>query len=159
MLGIATRSLPGVSGAAGVGCSADPWHGFPHHKRQPAATAARFLLAQLGDALIEFVVQRWNAAHVRAFRPDRRITVYREGEREEFGEITLEQAARILGVSQMTVLRVIRAGALPAQQLCHGAPWVIRREDLQRPAVRDAMQSGATRPQTADANQTRLESK
>lgn len=99
----------------------------------------------------------WTEARVCAFRSDRRIAIYREGEREERGEITLEQAAQTLGVSQMTVLRVIRAGALPAQQLCHGAPWVIRREDLERPAVRDAMRSGSSRPLTADANQASLE--
>ena len=99
----------------------------------------------------------WTEARVCAFRWDRQIAVYREGEREERGEITLEQAAKTLGVSPMTVLRVIRAGVLPAQQLCNGAPWVIRRDDLDRPAVRNAMQSGSNRPLTANANQTSLE--
>ena len=99
----------------------------------------------------------WTQARVCAFRADRRIAVYREGEREERGEITLEQAAKTLGVSPMTVLRVIRAGVLPAQQLCNGAPWVIRRNDLDRPAVRNALQSGLSRPLTANANQTSLE--
>ena len=96
----------------------------------------------------------WTQARVCAFRADRRIAVYREGEREERGEITLEQVAKTLGVSQITVLRVIRAGVLPAQQLCNGAPWVIRRDDLERPAVRNAMELGSNRPLTANANQT-----
>ena len=92
-----------------------------------------------------------------AFRSDRRIATYREGEREERGEMTLEQAAKTLGVCAMTVLRAIRAGVLPAQQLCHGAPWVIRREDLERQAVRNAIQSGSVRPLTADPNQISME--
>jgi excisionase family DNA binding protein len=99
----------------------------------------------------------WTAARVCAFRSDRRIAIYREGEREERGEMTLEQAAKTLGVCAMTVLRAIRAGVLPAQQLCHGAPWVIRREDLERQAVRDAMQSGSVRPLTADPNQISID--
>lgn len=99
----------------------------------------------------------WTAARVCAFRSDRRIAIYREGEREERGEMTLEQAAKTLGVCAMTVLRAIRAGVLPAQQLCHGAPWVIRREDLERQAVRNAMQSGSVRPLTADPNQISIE--
>ncbi len=45
MLGRATRSLPGVSRAAGVGRSADPRHQLPHDELEPTATAACFVLA------------------------------------------------------------------------------------------------------------------
>jgi hypothetical protein len=42
------------------------------------------------------------------------VAVYREGKRAERGELTLAEAAARF--SQMTVLRMIRNGVLPAQQ-------------------------------------------
>jgi excisionase family DNA binding protein len=51
-----------------------------------------------------------------------RIAVYREGERSERGEVTLNEAAATLNVSPMTILRMIRRGVLGARQLCKGAP-------------------------------------
>jgi len=99
----------------------------------------------------------WTEARVRSFRGDRSIAVYREGERAERGEVTLHEAAVILDVSEMTVLRLIRAGVLPGQQLCRGAPWVIRRADLDLPAVAHAVKNGLKTPLTLDADQGSLE--
>jgi len=45
-------------------------------------------------------------------------------------------------VSKMTVVRLIRDGLLPARQACVGAPYVIREDDLDRPAVRRALANG-----------------
>jgi hypothetical protein len=45
----------------------------------------------------------------------------------------------------MTVIRLIRDGILPGRQICAGAPYVIREEDLDRPAVRRAIRNGRTR--------------
>src|SRR3954471_5841544 len=56
---------------------------------------------------------------------------YRVGERAERGELTLEEAAKILDVSEATVRRSIKEKALAAHQLCKGAPWVIRAGDLE----------------------------
>jgi excisionase family DNA binding protein len=67
---------------------------------------------------------------VRASRNDHGIAVYQEGEREARGEMTLEEAARALGVSKMTVHRLIQRKQLPARQACAGAPWIIRRVDV-----------------------------
>src|SRR3954464_5485680 len=47
------------------------------------------------------------------------------------GEVTLTEAARMLDLSPMTVLRQIRAGIIPAEQYCKGAPWVIKRQDIE----------------------------
>jgi len=44
--------------------------------------------------------------------------------------MTLEAAARSMHVSVMTALRMVRRGIIPGRQLCRGAPWVIRAEDL-----------------------------
>ena len=64
----------------------------------------------------------WREANVQDFRYKRKIPVYRKGEREERGELTLSEAAEILGVSPPTALRMIKARRLPARQVCKGAP-------------------------------------
>jgi excisionase family DNA binding protein len=94
----------------------------------------------------------WTEARVRTFRSDHGIAVYREGERSDRGELTLEEAAAALATSKMTVLRLIRAGVLVARQICKGAPWVIARRALEDPAVVASVRS-ARRPITADPNQ------
>ncbi|MER9203790.1 helix-turn-helix domain-containing protein [Mesorhizobium sp. M0933] len=46
----------------------------------------------------------------------------------------------------MTVLRMIRAGHLPAEQYFKGTPWVIRGQDLVRPDIQHDANSGMRRP-------------
>src|SRR5438045_9521028 len=84
----------------------------------------------------------WTQLRVRNFRGAHQITVYREGERAERHELILHEAASRLGVNKMTVIRLIRDGLLPARQACVGAPYVIREDDLDRPAVRRALAIG-----------------
>src|SRR5215475_2293000 len=72
----------------------------------------------------------WTEERVRSFRGHHDIAVYREGEWAERGEITLEAAALIIGVTTMTALRMLKRGDIRGQQLCKGAPWVIKAEDL-----------------------------
>jgi len=60
-----------------------------------------------------------------SFRNHYEIAVYREGEWAERGEMTLEAAAQIIGVTAMTALRMIKRGDIKGQQLCEGAPCVI----------------------------------
>jgi excisionase family DNA binding protein len=81
----------------------------------------------------------WTEERVRGFRRDHQIAVHREGERAERGEVILHEAATILGVSKMTVVRLIKDGFLPAKQTCIGAPYVIRQADLDRPEVKRAI--------------------
>ena len=89
-----------------------------------------------------------------SYRNSHGIAVYREGEREERGELTLQEAAQRLDVSKMTVLREIRRGVIAASQACKGAPWIIAVHALEQ-ARRTA---GGTKqgPVTADPNQTTL---
>ena len=84
----------------------------------------------------------WTQLRVRNFRGAHQIAVYREGERAERRELILHEAATRLGVAKMTVIRLIRDGLLPARQVCAGAPYVIREEDLDRPAARRALANG-----------------
>jgi hypothetical protein len=72
----------------------------------------------------------WTKARVCSFRSHHGIAVYRESEWAERGEITLQAAAQIIDVSVMTALRMIRHGIIKGCQLCRGAPWVIKAEDL-----------------------------
>jgi len=72
----------------------------------------------------------WTKARVCSFRSHHGIAVYRESEWAERGEITLEAAAQIMDVSVMTALRVVRRGIIKGRQLCRGAPWVIKVEDM-----------------------------
>jgi excisionase family DNA binding protein len=101
--------------------------------------------------------QTWTEMRVRSFRGDHRIAVYKAGEREARGELTLEQAADALGASKMTVLRMIGAGSLQAVQACKGAPWVIKAADVQRPEVRAAVASPARGPLPEDPQQISLQ--
>jgi hypothetical protein len=72
----------------------------------------------------------WTKARVCSFRNHHGIAVYRDSEWAERSEITLEAAAQIMDVSVMTALRMVRRGIIKGRQLCRGAPWVIKMEDM-----------------------------
>src|SRR5262245_54924053 len=72
----------------------------------------------------------WTEQSVHGFRKHRDIARYRDGEWAERGEITLEAAATIIGVCNMTALRMLRRGDIKGRQVCPGAPWVIKAADL-----------------------------
>jgi hypothetical protein len=72
----------------------------------------------------------WTQERVRGFRNHHEIAVFRESEWAERGEITLEAAAKLIGVCNMTALRMLRRGEIKGRQACTGAPWVIKTEDL-----------------------------
>ena len=56
--------------------------------------------------------------------------MFRDGEWAERGEITLEAVAKLIGVCNMTALRILRRGEIKGRQAFAGAPWVIKAEDL-----------------------------
>ncbi len=130
-------------------------------------TLIMHLARQLNDGSIAALLNRlghrtgrdqtWTELRVRSFRCDHDIAVYKPDEREERGEVTLEQAADALGASKMTVLRLISAGALKAWQACKGAPWVINADDLRRPEVRAASSVPGSSPLPEDPQQISLE--
>jgi excisionase family DNA binding protein len=125
------------------------------------------LARQLKDGSIAALLNRlgyrtgreltWTETRVRSFRCSHDIAVYQEGEREQRGEMTAEQAADALGTSKMTVLRLISAGTLSASQACKGAPWVIKRSDLERPEVCGALQGPTPSPLSLDPRQISFE--
>jgi hypothetical protein len=117
----------------------------------------RVLARQLPDMAIAAILNRtgkltgrgatWTRTHVCGLRNTHGIVIYREGERAERGEVTLDEAAEILKVSRATAYRMVSGGALIARQLCAGAPWIIRLDDLRQDAVRrDADARRSRRP-------------
>lgn len=80
----------------------------------------------------------WTQSRVCTLRNRHNIYVYREGERQERGELTLDEATEVLELSPSTVRRLIQEGRLPAGQFCKGAPWIIRMEYLGRKDVIEA---------------------
>jgi excisionase family DNA binding protein len=95
----------------------------------------------------------WTQARVCSFRRAHGIAVHRPGEMAERGELTLEEAAERLGVSKMTVLRLIGSGAITARQVCKGAPWAIPAAPLETLDPRGP----SARPITAIPGQTTLD--
>ena len=98
----------------------------------------------------------WTQSRVRGFRNAHGIAVYVDGEWAERGEVTLTEAARILDLSPMTVLRWIRAGIIPAEQYCKGAPWVIKRRDVERQQLVERVKMSRKGPSPADPDQQTL---
>ncbi len=106
------------------------------------------LARQMSDGAIASVLNRagkttgrgngWNRSRVCMLRNHRRIAPYREGERTDRGELTLEEAAAMLHVSEATVRRLIGERTLAAHQLCKGAPWIIRAADGEDRHVKSA---------------------
>jgi DNA invertase Pin-like site-specific DNA recombinase len=72
----------------------------------------------------------WTQERVRGFRNHHEIACYRDDEWGKRGEISLEEAAKIIGVCNMTALRMLRRGDIKGRQVCPGAPWAIRTSDL-----------------------------
>ena len=87
--------------------------------------------------------------NVHGFRKHRDIAPYRDGEWAERAEITLEAAAKIIGVCNMTALRMLRRGDIKGRQVCPGAPWVIKAADL----ASFCANSKASRPLTPNGTQ------
>ncbi len=113
-----------------------------HHSRLPEDTIVlvRELARLMPDAEIARLLNRrgkptghgngWTEKRVCSFRSHNKITCYRDGEWAERGELTLDAAAKIIGVHKMTVLRMIKRGDIKGRQPCPEAPWVIKDDDV-----------------------------
>ncbi len=128
----------------------------------------RVLARQMPDKAIASVLNRagkttgrgngWTQSRVCSLRSHNAIATYREGERRDRGDVTLDEAAAALSVSPSTVRRLINDGQLAADQLCKGAPWIIKAADLERADVkRAATARRLRRPPSGDPLQKVLE--
>jgi DNA invertase Pin-like site-specific DNA recombinase len=77
----------------------------------------------------------WTEGRLRIFRRDHDIEVYVEGERLARGELTLDETAKLLETSTESVRRLIASKILAAHQACKGAPWIIKRGDVEKLAA------------------------
>ncbi len=123
----------------------------------------RALARQQPDAGIAAILNRcgkrtgkgntWTESRVRSHRSAHGIAVYRDGEMAARGELTLEETARRLTLSKMTVLRLIESGVIQGRQACKGAPWAIPEAEL---AGLDARTALIRRPQPENSDQQSL---
>src|SRR6516162_7424787 len=128
----------------------------------------RILSRQMSDDSIAAVLNRsgkstgrgnrWTRSRVCSLRYNNEIALYRDGERADRGEVTIEEASVVLAISTSTVRRMINDGILPAKQLCKGAPWIIHACDLERKEVRAEARARRLRcPSSGDPRQERLD--
>jgi excisionase family DNA binding protein len=96
----------------------------------------------------------WTARRICSLRNNHAIPVYCEGERQARSEMSVSEAGRVLGVTPTTILRLIRLKQLPATQACVGAPWIMRRADVEQCR---AERSRPATPPTLDSAQLALE--
>jgi len=79
---------------------------------------------------------RWTQQRVTACRRQHGLS---RGERDD-DVLTLAEAARLCGVSNTTIRRIVEHGVLAMEQVAPWAPWEIRRADLQREPVRSILE-------------------
>ncbi|MHB2010071.1 MAG: recombinase family protein [Acidobacteriaceae bacterium] len=98
--------------------------------------------------------QNWTAMRVCSVRNHHAIPVYREGERQTRGEMSVSEVADVLGVTPTTIFRLIQSKHLPATQACVNAPWILTQSDVEQyMAERDRTST----PSTVDSAQMVLE--
>jgi hypothetical protein len=136
-----------------------------HHSRVPEDMVAlvRELARLMPDAKIARLLNRcgkptghgngWTEKRVRGFRGHHEIAMHRAEEWAERGEITLDAAAKIIGVRKMTALRKSKRGDLKVRQPCPEAPWVINAAD----AAAFAGNKPRRRPVTVNPDQAALD--
>jgi DNA invertase Pin-like site-specific DNA recombinase len=128
----------------------------------------RDLARRLPDAQIARILNRlgyrtgagntWTQQRVISLRHAHDIPVFTL-EPDGAATLTIEQAARVLGVSTTTVRRLIVTGRLPATQAVPYAPWAIAPDDLHEEALQQAVaavKAGRKLPQTAPEAQLTL---
>jgi len=126
----------------------------------------RTLARQMPDGKIAAVLNRsgkvtghgngWTRGRICSLRRQYEIAIYRDGERAERGEATLDEAAAALELSKSTIRRLIAEGALPATQHCKGAPWIIQQADLERAEIRRHADARRSRRPLPDERQRNL---
>jgi DNA invertase Pin-like site-specific DNA recombinase len=126
----------------------------------------RALARQMPDQTIAALLNRsgkstgrgnsWTRGRICSLRHQYDIAIYRDGEHADRGEATIEEAATVLALSPTTIRRLIVDGILLATQHCKGAPWIIRRADLDREEIRRQADMRRSRRPPPDKRQQNL---
>jgi hypothetical protein len=83
--------------------------------------------------------KRWNQNRVATARRNHSIL----GQKRAIpnpGTVSLNEAARLCGVTHYTIERLVEAGLLKREQVVPRAPWEIRRSDLDAEPVRSILE-------------------
>jgi len=102
----------------------------------------------------------WTEARVRSLRNYQGIPAYSPAEQARAGWLNMAQAAEYLGVSPMSVRRLLCTGVIQGKQIVAYAPWIIRREDLETEQVKSAVsaiKAGRRFPLPEDPRQAKLD--
>jgi hypothetical protein len=147
----------------------------PRHRRkvrrknEDVKQIVEVLRKVLNDSSIAAVLNRekirtssivtWTGRRVNDFRQRHGIVAFDKKRQQQQGWLTGAQAANSLGVSAMSVTRLVQSNVLPAEQALPGLPVVISRADLNLSDVQRAVKELKTshnRPLTDDPNQLSL---
>ena len=80
----------------------------------------------------------WTAHRVGSLRTVHGIHAYRSAEKDG-AWLTMTEAAKLLGVTNHVIRRLIKDGILAAEQVVHNAPYQIRASDLHHDSVTGAL--------------------
>jgi hypothetical protein len=144
------------------------WRGGQHSELRapkPASGEHRKRAPEAADALIREMAGTWSDEHIAATLnrmglrtgqglswSERRVGSYRRthqihgyaSARKDGEWLTMRDAAKLLGVTNHVMYRLIEVGLLPAKQVMPDAPWQIRAEDLHTPDVKRALANRRT---------------
>lgn len=98
----------------------------------------------------------WTQSRVASLRYANDIPTYDPRRRKEKGLVNMAEAAELLGVSPMSVMRLIREGFMRARQVIPYAPRLIAEGELQAPAIQravEAIKARGQRPLPENENQ------
>lgn len=83
----------------------------------------------------------WTKTHIKQIRHDNNIPEFSEDAYNRLGLVNLQQAAEILDVCLETVMQLIKAELIQANQVIRYAPWKILKSDLSKPEVNHYIKS------------------
>ncbi len=83
----------------------------------------------------------WTAKRVGSFRGRHSIAGFSPEDKQSRGLLRQDEAAEKLGISPMSVHRMLTSGILPGSQARPGLPWVIEAEALRQEPVQTAVRS------------------
>jgi DNA invertase Pin-like site-specific DNA recombinase len=139
---------------------------LPAHQLKSVIDALRKVLNDVGLAAVlnrEHIRspdgQSWTRERVQRYRQRTEIAGFDAALKRASGWLTQSETATRLGISPMSVHRLVYSGILPAEQPHRGLPMVILTSDLDHAGVQravSALKSGHARPLPDDPRQTRF---
>ena len=81
----------------------------------------------------------WTEGRIRSLRSYHKIEAFSPEKKERDGWLNMAEAAAYLGVSVMSVRRLLERGVIEGKQAVPYAPWVIERENLKTREVKEAV--------------------